>query len=181
MENKNIVINIIFFQIGWFACVLTAASNQPLVGAIISLFIIVSHVLISKQYKQEIRIIVIAMIIGFFWDSLIVSTGLITYTSGMLSDFIAPYWIVLMWALFATTLNYSLSWMKEKLLLSIVFGAIAGPLAYYAGVKLGAVEFTNKFNALLALSIGWAIFTPLLLKLASDKSEQNKQLDGELT
>lgn len=178
---KNIVINIILFQIGWFACVLTAASNQPLVGAIISLFIIVSHVLISKQYKQEIRIIVIAMIIGLFWDSLIVSAGWITYTSGMLNDFIAPYWIVLMWALFATTLNYSLSWMKEKLLLSVVFGAIAGPLAYYAGMKLGAVEFTNETNALVALSIGWAIFTPSLLKLASDKSEQNKQPDGELT
>jgi hypothetical protein len=178
---KNIVINIILFQIGWFACVLTAASNQPLVGAIISLFIIVSHVLISKQYKQEIRIIVIAMIIGLFWDSLIVSAGWITYTSGMLSNFITPYWIVLMWALFATTLNYSLSWMKEKFLLSVVFGAIAGPLAYYAGVKLGAVEFTNEINALVALSIGWAIFTPSLLKLASYKPEKNKQLDGELT
>jgi len=177
---KNIVINIILFQIGWFACVLTAASNQPLVGAIISLFIIVSHIFISKQYQQEIRIIVIAMVIGFFWDSLIVSAGWITYTSGMLSDFMAPYWIVLMWALFATTLNYSLSWMKKKLLLAAVFGAVAGPLAYYAGVKLGAVQFVNEINALVALSIGWAAFTPLLLILSTNKSEQSKYIDGEL-
>ena len=178
---KNIVINIILFQIGWFACVLSAASNQPLVGAIISLLIIVTHLLITKQYQQEIRIIVIAMVIGFFWDSLIVSAGWITYTSGMLSDFMAPYWIVLMWALFATTLNHSLSWMKEKLLLAGVFGAVAGPLAYYAGVKLGAVEFVNEVNAFVTLSIGWAVFTPLLLKLASNKSGQNKYIDGELT
>ena len=178
---KNIFINIILFQIGWFACVLTAASNQPLLGAIISMFILVSHVLMSKQYKQEISIIVIAMLIGLLWDSLIVSAGWITYTSGMLSDFMAPYWIVLMWALFATTLNYSLSWMKSKLLLSAVFGAVAGPLAYYAGMKLGAVEFVNEVNALIALSIGWAIFTPLLLKVASYKSLENEQIDGELT
>lgn len=177
---KNIVANIILFQIGWFACVLTAANNQPLVGAIISLFILVSHVVMSKQFEQEIRIIVIAMVIGLFWDSLIVSAGWITYQSGMLADFMAPYWIVLMWALFATTLNYSLSWMKEKLLMSAVFGAIAGPLAYYAGMKLGAVEFTNEVNALVALSIGWAVFTPLLLKIASNKPVENKQLDGEL-
>jgi len=178
---KNIVVNIILFQIGWFACVMTAASNQPLMGAVISMFILVSHVLMSKQYKQEIRIIVIAMLIGLLWDSLIVSAGWITYTSGMLSDFMAPYWIVLMWALFATTLNYSLSWMKSRLLLSAVFGAVAGPLAYYAGMKLGAVEFVNEVNALVALSIGWAIFTPLLLKIASKKSAQNEQIDGELT
>ena len=172
----KIVINIILFQIGWFACVLSAANNHPLVGASISLFIIISHVLLSREYKQEIIIIVIAMVIGLFLDSFIISAGWITYTSGMLSDFIAPYWIVLMWALFATTLNYSLSWLRNKLLISAVFGAIAGPLAYYAGMKLGAVEFVNENNALISLSIGWAICTPLLLKLASNKSLQiNKQ------
>ena len=173
---NKIVINIILFQIGWFACVLSAANNHPLVGASISLFIIVSHVLLSREYKQEIRIIVIAMVIGLFLDSLIISAGWVTYTSGMFNDFIAPYWIVLMWALFATTLNYSLSWMRNKLLLSVVLGAIAGPLAYYAGMKLGAVEFINEINALISLSIGWAICTPLLLKLTIDRSEQiNKQ------
>ena len=173
---SKIVINIILFQIGWFACVLSAANNHPLVGASISLFIIVSHVLLSREYKQEIRIIVIAMVIGLFLDSFIISAGLITYTSGMLNDFIAPYWIVLMWALFATTLNYSLSWMRNKLLVSVVLGAIAGPLAYYAGMKLGAVEFINEMKALISLSIGWAICTPLLLKLSVDRSGQiNKQ------
>lgn len=177
---KNIIINIILFQIGWFACVLTAASNQPLLGASISLLIIFTHLFISKQYKQEIRIIVIAMVIGLIWDSLIVSAGWITYQSGMMVEFMAPYWIVLMWALFATTINSSLSWMKEKLLLSAVFGAIAGPLAYYAGMKLGAVEFSNELYALVALSIGWAIFTPLLLMLSTNKSEQNNYIDGEL-
>ena len=177
---KIIVINIILFQIGWFACVLTAASNQPLVGAIISLVIIVSHLIMSKQYIHELRIIIIAMVIGLFWDSLIVSAGWITYQSGMVFDFIAPYWIVLMWALFATTLNSSLSWMKEKLILSSLFGAIAGPLAYYAGVKLGAVDFINEINALVALSVGWAIFTPLLLKLSSVNSSPEKYMDGEL-
>ena len=177
---KNILTNIILFQIGWFACVLTAASSQPIFGAIISLVIIACHILMSKQYKQELRIIIIAMMIGLFWDSLIVSAGWLTYQSGMVVDFMAPYWIVLMWALFATTINSSLSWMKEKLILSSVFGAIAGPLAYYAGVKLGAVEFLNEINALIALSIGWALFTPLLLKLSTKKSQQNKYIDGEL-
>ena len=177
---KSIVINIILFQVGWFACVLTAASNQPLFGAIISLVIIVSHLIMSKQYIHELRIIIIAMMIGLFWDSLIVSAGWITYQSGMVFDFIAPYWIVLMWALFATTLNSSLSWMKEKLILSSLFGAIAGPLAYYAGVKLGAVDFINEINALVALSVGWAIFTPLLLKLSGVNSSPEKYMDGEL-
>ena len=72
---NKIVINIILFQIGWFACVLSAANNHPLVGASISLFIIVSHVLLSGEYKQEIRIIVIAMVIGLSWIVLLFQQG----------------------------------------------------------------------------------------------------------
>ena len=47
-------------------------------------------------------------------------------------------------------------------------------------MKLGAVEFSNELYALVALSIGWAIFTPLLLILSTKKSEQNNYIDGEL-
>lgn len=179
IKMKNMILNIVLFQLGWFACVLSAASNQPVFGAIIAVVIISIHLLISKQHKEELRIIAVAMVIGLVWDSLIVSMGWITYQSGMLVSFMAPYWIVLMWALFATTLNLSLSWLKDKLLLAALFGAIAGPVAYYAGVKLGAVEFNNEIYSLIALSIGWAIFTPLLLKIAKGNLSSEMKLNGE--
>ena len=177
---KNIVLNIILFQLGWFACVLSAASNQPLIGAVVAVAIISIHLFISQQYKEELRIITIAMLIGLVWDSLIVAMGWISYQSGMLVSFMAPYWIVLMWALFATTLNFSMSWLKANLLLAALFGAIAGPLAYYAGAKLGAVEFNNVINSLIALSIGWAIFTPLLLKIAKGQLPSEMAIKGEV-
>ena len=171
---KNIILNIVLFQIGWFACVLTAANNIAVVGALISLAIIAIHLKLSISAKQELRIILIAMLIGLVWDSILVSAGWINYHSGIMVTFLAPYWIVLMWALFATTLNSSLAWLKDKLIVAALFGAIAGPLAYYAGGKLGAVIFTNELVALIALSIGWAIFTPLLLMLTSLNVSQGK-------
>lgn len=174
------ILNIILFQLGWFACVLSAASNQPVFGAVIAVVIISAHLFISKQYKEELRIITVAMAIGLVWDSLIVSMGWITYQSGMIVNFMAPYWIVLMWALFATTLNFSMSWLKGKLLLAAIFGAIAGPLAYYAGVKLGAVEFNNAMYSLISLSIGWAIFTPLLLNISKGNLSSARNINGEV-
>lgn len=174
------IVNIILFQLGWFACVLSAASNQPLLGAIAAIAIIGVHLFISKQYKEEIRLIVVAMMIGLVWDSFIVSMGWITYQSGMVFSFMAPYWIILMWALFAMTINFSMSWLKEKLLLAAAFGAIAGPLAYYAGMKLGAVEFNNVMNSLISLSVGWAIFTPLLLRISKVNVSSERELKGEV-
>lgn len=177
---KNTITNIILFQLGWFACVLTAANSQPLFGVLLSAVIIFFHMGMSENYMQESRIIVIAMITGLIWDSLIVSAGWLSYKSGMIVDFMAPYWIIAMWGLFATTLNSSLSWLKDKLLLASLFGAISGPLAYYAGAKLGAVDFINSIHALIALSLGWALFTPMLLKISTIYETRETGIAGEL-
>jgi len=62
-----------------------------------------------------------------------------------------------LWALFSSTLNVSLRWMRGRTALAIVFGAIGGPLAYLAGEKLGAMQLVAQPHALLALASGWAM------------------------
>jgi hypothetical protein len=71
-----------------------------------------------------------------------------------------------MWMLFATTLNSSMGWMKSYKKLSIVLGALFGPLAYYAGARLGGVILVEPVVAMAALAVGWAVLMPLLLWLA---------------
>lgn len=166
MNNK--IINFILFQLGWFACVLSAANQQALLGAGLAMMFMLYHIVTLENKASEIKIIIIAMLIGLVWDSVLVSLGWLNYSDGMITDQLAPYWIVVMWGLFAMTLNHSLAWLKSKLMIASVFGLVAGPLAYYAGYKLGAVVFIEQTQALIALSISWAIFTPLLLKLASN-------------
>ena len=78
----------------------------------------------------------------------------------------APHWIIALWALFATTLNLSLRWLHGRWWLSALFGAIAGPLAFYAGSRLGAVRFSEPAIALAWLALGWGLLTPLLMRLA---------------
>jgi hypothetical protein len=92
---------------------------------------------------------------------------------------IAPHWIVVMWGLFATTLNVSLAWLKQKLALAAMLGAVAGPLAYYAGYKLNALQFNNMSVTLIALAIGWALFTPLLIRLTVYLEWQELKKSGE--
>lgn len=161
----RVLLNFILFQLGWFACVLSAAAGQPLLGVAVAAVIIVIHLFMAQQKQNEIILLVSAMLTGLVWDSLLVWRGWIDYSAGMLITNMAPYWIVVMWALFATTLNVSLAWLKQKLLYAAVLGAIAGPLAYYAGFKLNALQFGDMPVALMALAIGWALFTPLLMRL----------------
>jgi len=161
-----VLLNFILFQIGWFACVLSAADNKPMLGVTVAFVIVAIHVFMAKQKQHEVVLIISAMLTGLIWDSLLVWQNWIDYPSGMLHTNLAPYWIVIMWALFSTTLNVSLAWLKHKLLLAAVLGALAGPLAYYAGYKLNALQFNDINTALVALAIGWALFTPMLMRLS---------------
>jgi hypothetical protein len=95
------------------------------------------------------------------------SAGLLAFNNGLVFDAVIPFWMVAMWALFATTLNVSMQWMKNRYLLAAVFGAIGGPVAYYAGHRLGAVEFSQVSTALLVVGAGWAVIMPLLMHLST--------------
>ena len=80
---------------------------------------------------------------------------------------LVPFWLIAMWALFATTLNVSMRWMKNKYLLASAFGAIGGPIAYYAGHRIGAVDFNDTWTAMIAVGAGWAVIMPGLMALTT--------------
>ena len=90
---------------------------------------------------------------------------LVLYTNHGWSYSVTPLWIIVLWMGFAITLNSSLSWLKKKIKLSIVFGAIGGPLAYLAGEKLEAVTLMAPVT-LIVIAIGWSIITPLLIYIS---------------
>jgi hypothetical protein len=105
-------------------------------------------------------------IIGALWDGLLVRLGFLDYPSGLILPWLAPVWIVAMWAGFATTLNVSLRWLRGRWSLAVLLGAIGGPLAYYAGMKLGGVSFPDPFAALMVLAGGWSFLMPLVSWIA---------------
>ena len=164
---KTIIINALLFQAGWLCCVLAGANHLPWLGTFTALLIVTWHLGNAIDARRELLLILIAGTIGAIWDSLLVYAGWFMYPSGTLLAGTAPHWIVAMWLLFATTLNVSLRWLKQRMLLSAVLGAVAGPAAYYAGYKLGGVLITDLAIAMGSLALGWALFMPLLMSLSN--------------
>ncbi|MGB5307045.1 MAG: DUF2878 domain-containing protein [Gammaproteobacteria bacterium] len=161
------IINALVFQAGWLCCVLAGANQLPWLGTLTALLIVACHVFHAMDPRKELALILIAGGIGAVWDSYLVYAGWLQYPSGILIEGTAPHWIVAMWLLFATTLNVSLKWLKQHLVLAGVLGAISGPAAYLAGWKLGGVLMPDPVIAMVALGIGWALFMPLLMTLAN--------------
>ena len=164
---KAILINAVVFQIGWLCCVLAGANHVPWLGTLTALLIVALHINQARRPRNELLLILCAGIIGAVWDSLLVYAGWLQYPSGTLIDNTAPHWIVAMWMLFATTLNVSLKWLKQRPLPAAAIGAVAGPAAYFAGYKLGGVQIADFSTALTALALGWALFMPGLMALSN--------------
>lgn len=163
----RILCNLLLFQIGWFACVLSGAAQRPWIGALIALVIVAIHLVQAPDAEAEFKLVMIAFAIGAVWDSMLVWLNWLHYSSGILIPHTAPYWIVLMWGLFATLLNVSLRWLKGRWLVAALAGSMGGPFAYYGGHQLGALEFGNQHAALIALALGWAVITPVLMALST--------------
>ncbi|PPC85847.1 MAG: hypothetical protein CTY37_07345 [Methylotenera sp.] len=174
--QPRLVINFVLFQIGWFACVIGAAKQMPWLGVAVVIAIIIWHLTQAKQAKKELQLLFITLVIGGTFDQIMLNHELISYQAHGWSNSIVPVWILALWAEFVTVLNVSLRWMKElktpvRWLVSVLFGAIGGPLAYIGAEKLGAVTLNNLPISYIALGVGWAMLTPLLLKLS-------EKLDG---
>ena len=168
------MVNVVLFQIGWFACVLGAAHGLPWIGALLlRLRSLAGTSRARRSRSRNSRSSPPQPCWAHCSKRCSCSLGWVHFETGVLVEGAAPYWMVALWAIFATTLNVSLRSLRPHGWLAAVLGAIGGPVAYYAGARLGALEFGAPASApaLAAIGIGWAILTPALLCAA-------RRLDG---
>ncbi|MEL6366717.1 MAG: DUF2878 domain-containing protein [Pseudomonadota bacterium] len=152
--------NLILFKAGWLACVLGAANGMPWLGPLAVLVVAAEHLRSAKAPLEELKLLGLAAAIGTVWESVLVVTNLLDYGT---SSNLAPYWIIAMWVLFATTLNIGMNWLKRHWIIAMIAGGVGGPLAFFSGSKAGAVTFVEGTNSLIAIGVGWALLLPVLV------------------
>lgn len=159
--------NAVLFQCAWFAAVLGAAHNRPLLGTACVAAVIAWHLVVSARPAQEARLVALLCLIGFVVESAIVRQGHVAYPSGQPVASLAPYWIVALWALLAIALNVTMRWLHGRLLLAAVLGAVLGPLSFSSGARLGGAQLLHPTEALVTLALVWAVLMPVLVMLAT--------------
>lgn len=165
---KSTLINVVAFQLGWLATVLAAANQLPWLSLVVLVVLLAVHFYwVADARKADIKLLSAAIVLGVIWDSLLMQGGWTAFSAAPLFGALVPYWMLVLWVLFATTLNHSLKWLKGRWWLAAVFGVLGGPLSYFAGQRLGALVLPELMPSLIAIALGWAVLTPLLLKLAA--------------
>lgn len=174
--------NFVFFQLGWFACIIGAANNQVLWPVIGTLIYLTSHIWRAEYPKFELKFVLKALLFGVSADSLIANLGFLHFQDAWPSPYLSPFWMWTLWALVASTINSSLDWLRGKPLLGALLGAIAGPLSYEAGIRMGAGSWGSagegQLGGLVCLAIVWGVAIPLFFywhgRPVGASLEQNK-------
>ncbi|HWT16974.1 MAG TPA: DUF2878 domain-containing protein [Patescibacteria group bacterium] len=165
----KVIVNAALFQMVWFATVAGAGAGFWWTGLPVLLVFAIWQVRVSRWPRADLALIGAGIVLGFVIDSLLIAGGWLRYATPQPFAQFAPVWIIVLWAGFALTVNHSLSFLKQRVTLALLFGAIGGPLAYVGAARLfDAVAFTAPHaQVLAAIAVAWAIATPLLLAIAT--------------
>ena len=156
----------VFGQGVWFVLVISAARGYSWVGILCAVAAIGSHLAWVRRPVEELKLIACVALIGGLWDSALAHFAILSYPQGMWIPGMAPLWIWALWALFAAQFNTTYKWLKNRLWIAALLGAVAGPLSFRAGTALHAVAFTDPIASPTVLAVGWALLLPIVTLLS---------------
>jgi hypothetical protein len=157
--------NLLGYQAVWLAAVLGAARGEtwPALAAA-ALFALV-HFGLPGGRRADARLLLCALVAGALMDGGLAASGWLVYSAAIPQW--PPLWILAIWAAFALTLDHSLAYLQIHPRLTVLLGAVGGPLAYLGAARLQAVAFVAPdWRAIAALSLAWALALPALTQLA---------------
>ncbi len=166
-RSLRLVGNVVGFQAVWLASIAGAGQGLAWTGPLAAVLFVAAMLAFGGKARQDLRMLAIALPIGFLLDSAFAASGWLRYAEPVPWASAAPVWIWSLWAGFALTLNHSMDFLRARPWASAAFGLAGGPLAYWtAAGAFDAVDFGVPMAwALAALAIGWAAVLPLVYGL----------------
>lgn len=154
------IANAVLFQLGWLTCVLGGNS----LWLLLALAALVIHLRWISSWAAEGRLILCVVIVGTAVDSVLRYLDVFRFAD---ASPLIPLWLMLLWALLATTLRHCLAWSARPWWLASALGAVGGALSYYGGGRLAGVQFPyGDIPTLILIGLLWAGLFPLLHLMA---------------
>ena len=160
-------------QAAWWWCVLWArdasADANGALNVAITLFApasyLVAHLVFDAERRRVVALFALGAMLGWAGDSLLIQTGFIAYP-GAPGARSAPAFMLALWAMFAVSLRASgRVFVRFRWWLRVSIAAVAGPIAYLGGQRLGVLELQPGGE--FAVALMWALVAPLLAAVAA--------------
>lgn len=159
--DKKLIVNAVGFNAVWFAWAFLVPKHQYIVPAFLSAVYIAWHLKTSPTARVDAWLIVVSCAAGFMFDSLLVMAGWLQFAlpNPAPLNHVQPFWMSVMWAAFACTLNHSMAWLRRLhwLVASLLCGVL-GYGSYLGAMKFGALQMATGYLPMLVVFGFWAVF-----------------------
>jgi len=154
------LVNMLGFNFAWFGLVYWGNIFIP-----IALLMLAIHLLLLSDNKNEAKLVLLITVIGVSIDSLLNYSNFFIFMGAGYT----PFWLIVLWACFASTVSHSLSFLKNSKLLQVSVGFLIAPLSYIvAGEKFNAVDFSYPLvETYLILGVIWGLLFVVMFLLKS--------------
>jgi hypothetical protein len=155
-------LNIIVFNLLWVGLVLGRESLIHLTLPILLIYL----ACLLRIGDLKVHQILLPAAIGITIDSSLTFFGIFIFPD---SSLIIPFWLIVLWINFSTTITLSLSFIGKSKLVAFGLGATALPFNYTVGERLGAVTFGEPYLfSILVLVLVWSVSFPILFMVSHE-------------
>ncbi len=163
---RKILSNAIGFQLAWWACIAGAAYGYEWAAIGFCAVLAALHFSQVSKPRAELQLVTSTWLMGMAMDTILQLVGVIEFKGAALGP-LSPYWLWVLWAMFAMTLNVSMAFLQHQPgWVCALLGAIFGPISYYGGAQVGAATGADTPAQWLLIGLEWMLLMPLLIKLA---------------
>lgn len=163
----NFWLILVAYEAVWFAAVIGAGHDLAWPGVVAAVVFAAWRLAVSAHWRIELRLIGAGLLLGVVAEAAWGYGGLIRYEAARPWTEV-PAWILALWMAFALTIVPLFGYLRERPWLAALFGAIGGPLAYFAAARgwHAATFVAPVWRVLPWLALGWGISLSLLCVLA---------------
>ena len=162
VTKKSVILNFFIFYITWWSILISNWKNQAAIGWSVFIIAMAIHFFyVSINKNKDLKEVLIIAALGLILDTLLAATGILTFNHSY-STIFPPFWLVGIWLLFATTISYSFTLLRNKIPAQVIVGGFFAPVSYITGSKFGLLSLYNHFPIYYAIhGACWLVFFPL--------------------
>lgn len=161
-------------QAVWLLVVGAAGRGNGWIGPLAVGLLLPVYAARSATPSRELFFFAVLGLGGSLIDSLQGGFGILEFRLRP-AEWVCPLWITAMWVHLGMQLRGPLASLVGRPWLAATLGAVGGPLAYWAGVRLGAAQFHPRpVLSVVVIGAVWAIALPLVTRLAGATARRER-------
>ncbi|OVE76938.1 hypothetical protein BVX97_00365 [bacterium E08(2017)] len=166
----------LFYQALWFALVGTGGSKWCIAVLLACSAAAVAQLyFLAKPLGKSLLFVGASTVIGIASDVLLSAMGVQALVRVYIPSPMTPVWMIGLWIVFSAFIRAGLDGFRGRYVMQFLMGFIFAPLAWFGGVRLGALE-VDGMRGYVIVALVWGLLCLIIFRVSDLLQEKNEEI-----